>query len=63
MLRHPPNPSRGCQAPAGISECLPSFLPNTHAVESLNSRFGKAMQRRTHFPNDTAALKVLYLVA
>ena len=38
-------------------------IPDTNAVESLNSRFRKAVQRRTHFPNETAALKVLYLVA
>jgi len=38
-------------------------IPDTNAVESLNSRFRKAVQRRTHFPNETAAIKVLYLVA
>lgn len=34
----------------------------TNAVESLNSRFRQATRRRGHFPNDQAALKVLYLV-
>jgi transposase-like protein len=32
-------------------------------VESLNARFRKAVRHRTHFPNEQAALKVLYLVA
>jgi putative transposase len=38
------------------------YTTDTNAVESLNSRFRKAVQRRTHFPTETAALKVLYLV-
>ena len=35
----------------------------TNALESLNARFPKAVRRRGHFPNQQAALKVLYLVA
>jgi putative transposase len=34
----------------------------TNAVESLNARFRQACRRRGHFPDDQAALKVLYLV-
>ena len=34
----------------------------TNAIESLNARFRQACRRRGHFPNDQAALKVLYLV-
>lgn len=34
----------------------------TNAIESLNARFRQATRRRGHFPNDQAALKVLYLV-
>ncbi|MER6539707.1 transposase, partial [Streptomyces sp900105755] len=34
----------------------------TNMIESLNSRFRQATRRRGHFPNDEAALKVLYLV-
>jgi putative transposase len=34
----------------------------TNAIESLNSRFRQATRRRGHFPDDQAALKVLYLV-
>jgi putative transposase len=33
----------------------------TNAIESLNARFRKATRRRGHFPNEQAALKVLYL--
>ena len=35
----------------------------TNAIESLNARFRKAVRHRGHFPNEQAALKVLYLVA
>ena len=31
-------------------------------IESMNSRFRQATRRRGHFPNEQAALKVLYLV-
>ena len=31
-------------------------------IESLNARFRQATRRRGHFPNEQAALKVLYLV-
>jgi putative transposase len=41
---------------------LRSIVYTTNAVESLNARFRRAVQRRTHFPNEQAALKVLYLV-
>lgn len=34
----------------------------TNMIESLNSRFRQATLRRGHFPDDDAALKVLYLV-
>ncbi|RAG80655.1 IS256 family transposase [Streptacidiphilus pinicola] len=34
----------------------------TNMIESLNSRFRQASRRRGHFPDDDAALKVLYLV-
>jgi hypothetical protein len=36
-------------------------IPVTNAIESLNARFRRAVRRRGHFPNDQAALKVLYL--
>jgi transposase-like protein len=34
----------------------------TNAIESLNARFRQATRRRGRFPDDKAALKVLYLV-
>ncbi|MFG3291104.1 IS256 family transposase [Streptomyces sp. NPDC048179] len=34
----------------------------TNMIKSLNSRFRQATRRRGHFPNEEAALKVLYLV-
>jgi putative transposase len=42
---------------------LRKVVYTTNAIESLNSRFRRAVRQRGHFPNDTAALKVLYLVA
>ncbi|MFD5513952.1 transposase [Streptomyces sp. NPDC127051] len=46
-----------------------SFLPpairqvvyTTNAIESLNARYRRAAQACGHFPNETAALKRLYL--
>ena len=38
-------------------------IPDTNLVESVNARFRKGVRHRTHFPNEQAALKVLYLVA
>jgi transposase-like protein len=37
-------------------------LYTTNMVESMNARFRQATRRRGHFPNEQAALKVLYLV-
>lgn len=42
---------------------LRKIVYTTNAIESLNARFRKAVQRRGHFPTEQAALKVLYLVA
>jgi transposase-like protein len=41
---------------------LRRLIYTTNAIESLNARFRQATRRRGHFPNDQAALKVLYLV-
>ena len=35
----------------------------TNTVESLNARFRSAVRHRGYFPNEQAAMKVLYLVA
>jgi len=37
------------------------MLSSTNAIESLNARFRKAIDARGHFPNEQAAMKVLYL--
>jgi putative transposase len=37
------------------------LLSSTNAIESLNSRFRKVIDARGHFPNEQAAMKVLYL--
>lgn len=34
---------------------------STNAIESLNARYRRAVRARGHFPNDSAALKCLYL--
>jgi putative transposase len=39
------------------------LIYTTNAIESLNARFRRATRRRGHFPNEQAALKVLYLAA
>lgn len=39
-----------------------SVVYTTNAIESLNSRFRRAVKARGHFPNENAALKCLYLV-
>ncbi|RSM56892.1 IS256 family transposase [Kibdelosporangium aridum] len=41
---------------------LRKLVYTTNAIESLNARFRQATRRRGHFPNEQAALKVLYLV-
>src|SRR5438309_12012270 len=41
---------------------LRKIVYTTNAIESLNARFRQATRRRGHFPNEQAALKVLYLV-
>jgi transposase-like protein len=42
---------------------LRKLIYTTNAIESLNARFRRATRQRGHFPNEQAALKVLYLVA
>ena len=44
-------------------QALIGLVYTTNAVESLNARFRRAVQHRGHFPNEQAAMKVLYLVA
>ena len=42
---------------------LRHIVYTTNAIESLNARFRRAVRHRGHFPNEQAALTVLYLVA
>ena len=42
---------------------LRKVMYTTNAIESLNARFRKAVRQRGHFPNEQAAMKVLYLCA
>lgn len=42
---------------------LRQIVYTTNAIESLNARFRRAVRHRGHFPNEQAAMKVLYLVA
>jgi len=38
-----------------------SMIYTTNAIESLNARFRRSTRIRGHFPNDTSAIKILYL--
>jgi putative transposase len=42
---------------------LRRIVYTTNAIESLNARFRRAVRHRRHFPNEQAAMKVLYLLA
>jgi putative transposase len=42
---------------------LRKIVYTTNAIESLNARFRRAVRHRSHFPNEQAAMKVMYLVA
>jgi hypothetical protein len=37
-------------------------IPDTNAIEALNSKLRRAVRARGHFPTDEAALKLLFLV-
>ena len=38
------------------------FIPDTNAIEALNSKLRRAVRARGHFPTDEAAMKLLFLV-
>jgi len=42
---------------------LRKIISTTNAIEGLNARFGRAVRHRGHFPNEQAAMKVLYPTA
>jgi putative transposase len=47
----------------GQSSSSSTVALSGNVIESLNARFRRAVRHRGHFPNEQAALKVLYLVA
>jgi putative transposase len=49
------SPAAGRSAPG-------TLIPVTNAIEALNSKLRRAVRTRGHFPNDDAAIKLLYLV-
>ncbi len=42
-------------------EAVRRIIYTTNAIESLNAKLRKAVRARGHFPNDDAALKLLFL--
>jgi transposase-like protein len=46
----------------GLDVEIRRVICSTDAIESINARYRRAVKARGHFPNDTAALKCLYLV-
>jgi putative transposase len=43
-------------------ESVCRIIYTTNAVEALNSKLRRAVRTQGHFPNDDAAMKLLYLV-
>ena len=43
-------------------ESVRRIIYTTNAIEALNAKLRRAVRMRGHFPNDDAALKLLYLV-
>ena len=63
-----PQRSCGCGSGPGRSHAIPGLRPRDQkhdllddAIEYLNATLPQGRQRLPHFPNDTAALKRLYL--
>jgi hypothetical protein len=47
---------------SAFSEEVRQILYTTNAIEALNSKLRRAVRARGHFPNDDAAMKLLFLV-
>ena len=43
-------------------ESVRRIIYTTNAIEALNAKLRRAVRVRGHFPNDDAAMKLLYLV-
>lgn len=44
-----------------FSESVRRIIYTTNQIEALNSKLRRAVRTRGHFPNDDAAMKLLYL--
>lgn len=51
----------GIEAVQGHGGHPPSFIPDTNSVESLHMQIRKTIKTRGHFPNDDAALRLIWL--
>jgi putative transposase len=47
--------------PSSPAESVRRIIYTTNAIEALNSKLRRAVRTRGHFPNDDAAIKLLYL--
>ena len=45
-----------------FSEAVRRIIYTTNAIESLNAKLRRAVKIRGHFPNDDAAMKLIFLV-
>ena len=61
--------ARGAFGPMGhvvtffaYPESVRRIIYTTNAIEALNAKLRRAVRARGHFPNDDAAMKLLYLV-
>jgi putative transposase len=43
-------------------EAVRKIIYTTNSIEAMNSKLRRAVRARGHFPNDEAAIKLLYLV-
>ena len=63
MIRSRQNSSNEFRPLVEFPAELRRIVYTTNTVESLNARFRRAVRHRGHFPNEQAAMKILYLVA
>jgi len=54
-------PDRKIQPARRTREAPTTFISDTNAIESLNYQLRKVTKSRGHFPNDAAAVKLLWL--
>ena len=57
-----PETLNSCNGPVvGRRRHLPSFIPDTNAIEALNRQLRKAIKTKGSFPTEDAARKLIYL--